>query len=199
LISANFKGGCRKRRLCVYDRFTKKTDLKNYKFDLIVKLLNPARAAQNYFVGLKGKHRQINKSDTVRENIEGEFAVWKNKLKKDVREIVTLHSLDDEAFAILEKEAVMKIEAAEAQYNFILNHFDDLEVRIAGYTHEVIYPYVSYRIKGENIQKHLSIKVPSVLYYESVKYRSDMAVADFIKNATNAFGDIYYIEKEKTQ
>lgn len=176
--------------------FTKKTDPKRFGFDLICRILNPNKPAQKYSVGVKGKHRQINDSEKVRANIEGEFAVFSNKLRKEAREKAVLHNMKDDEIAQLEKETTKRIMEAEAGFKFVMDNFDKLEVRIAGYAHEKIYPYVSYVVNGKQHNTHVSIKVPTILYYESVKYRSDMDVADFISHARNAFGDVFFMEKE---
>lgn len=175
--------------------YTKKSDPKRYGFNLIVKLLNPIKPAQHYSVGIRGRHRQINDAIKVRENLEGEFAVWKNKMRKEAKELADLHHYDDEALKKSELELERRISEGELHFRRVMENFDHYEVRIAGYEHEKSYPYISYTSGGKNYNTHLSIKVPTVLYYEPAYYRSDMSVADFLRESQNAFGEIYYMER----
>lgn len=177
--------------------FERTTDERNYKFEKIAKILNPVRAATNYSVGIRGRHRQINDSEKVREKIAAEFAIWKNKTRKDAREYAALHSLDDSAHAALEAEITRRIAEGEAQFAFIDAHFDELDVRIVGYEHEKSYPYIDYSVDGKKHQTHLSITVPNVLYLNLGTFRNDMEVAQFVKEAVHAFGDVYFLSKEE--
>lgn len=178
------------------ERIESNSDKKRYGFGLIAKLLNPLHPAQYYYAGMKGRHRQINDSLKVLKNLDGEFAVWQNKIRKDAREYAATHSLDDEAIALLEADIARSIERGTAHFEYMKSDFDNLSVKITGYKHEKSYPYVSYRIDGKLAEGNISIKVPTVLLFEPVKYRSDMSEAEFIKNAVHAFGDVYYMIKE---
>lgn len=175
--------------------FSFKKDSKRYGFDLIAKLLNPGKPAQHYYAGVKGRHRQINDSVKVRKNIEGEYAIWKNTTRKQYAEEAMLHGYTGDKLAEHENDLTKRFIEAEAHFQRIMADFDNLEVKIVGYENEKLYPYISFTVNKKLNHKHLSIRVPSALLYESVTYRSDMNVAEFVKNATNAFGDVYYIPK----
>lgn len=177
------------------------TDQKRYNFDLIVKLLNPDAPAQNYSTGIKWKHKQINGQEAVRLAIKGEFAVWCNTIRKEAADLVALHDIQGEELERIERRTTALIKEGESEYEFVDKNFDDLEVRIAGYLHENPYPYITFYVnsqpKSKAINKHLSITVPSVLFYERAKYNSNMSIADFISKGKNAFGDVFYVEKQR--
>lgn len=172
------------------------SERKRYNFGLIAKFLNPKNPATRYFIGIKGRHRQINDETKVNENLEGEFAIWKNKVRKEASDYATLHSLDDEALALLEQKIERQINEAQGRYEFIKENRESLEVRIVGYEHEKSFPYVAYTVDKKMRNTHVSTKVPTILYYEPVKFRSDMSVAEFTKQGINAFGDVYFMEKQ---
>ncbi len=178
------------------ESFSKKTDPKRYGFNQIVKLLNHNHPAQHYSIGIRGRHRQINDSIKVRDNLEGEFAVWKNKMRKETANMAALHHFDDEMLKKSELELERRIAEGELHFKRLMEKFENFEVRIAGYGHEKNYPYISFSTDGKNHNTHLSIKVPSVLWYQPSYYRSDMSVADFLREAQNAFGEVYYMERE---
>lgn len=175
------------------------TKFERKEFAQVVNVLNGSDAAISYSVGLRGKHRQITEQAKVDKYLEGEFAVWKNVVLKKAREIIATHSPDDQTVARINREVNNEIEVAQGELAYILSNRDTLEIKIAGFTHQKVYPYIQYSIeldgKKKLQNKHLSIVAPNVLYYCPAPYRSDMKIDEFIKSAKNAFGDVYYMQK----
>lgn len=171
------------------------SDKKRYSYDLIAKLINENMPAQHYSIAFKGRHRQINDGVKVRENLEGELAIWKNVMRKNMHKMVELHNPDEDTLKAMENELDREIKAGESHFELIEKNFDEYEVRIAGWEREKSYPLLTYTCNGKSTKKHLSVKVPSVLYFEWAVYRSDMKVSEFTKKAVHAFGDVYYMKK----
>lgn len=161
--------------------------------------INPGEAIEKYSVGIRGKHRQITQKETTRKYIEGDFEVWKNTLIKDAREIISVHQKSDHEIEIINEEVNNKIEIARGELAYILENYDKVVVKIAGFTHQKYFPYIQYvnTIDGEKKKQneHLSVLVPNILYYNPTRYRSDIQIDDFIKSSKNPFGDVYYMEQ----
>lgn len=169
-------------------------------FAQIVNVVNPGKCADTYNVGIRGKHRQITDQEVVRENLEAEFAIWKNTLLKEAKKTVAIHSLSDDVVDKINNDVNSTIDVANSELKYILENFDTLVVKIAGFKHQKNYPYVQFTIDDENkkrktISKHLSILAPNCLFYRPAIYRSDMKIDEFIKDARNPFGDIFYMKK----
>lgn len=176
-----------------------KSDRKRYGFELIAKLLNDTEPAQHYRVAIKGRHRQINKAESVQPQLQVEYSIWVNLLNKRFRDTVALHNPDDDALKVMEIDLEKDLKVAESNYNYITENFDELDVRFAGWANEKLYPMITITINGKSYEKHISILVPSILYYESAPYRSNMKVSEFIKNSNHAFGEVYYMKKEENK
>lgn len=173
-------------------------------FAQVVNLLNPGKAADTYSVGIRGKHRQITDQDVVRENIEAEFSIWKNTLLKNAKKTIEVHTLSDEAIDKINQEINTTLDVANGELKYILENFDTLVVKIAGFKHQKNYPYIQFTIDDENnkrktVNKHLSILAPNCLFYQPAIYRSDMKIDEFIKDARNPFGDIFYMKKGESE
>jgi hypothetical protein len=180
--------------------FDKPRDKKHYGFGLIANILNPTGPVSKYSTGIRGRHRQMTKSDTVRREIEGEFEVWKNSQLVRMRDTLESSNLNAAERAKTVQEVEQRIDEGEREFTYVLEHFDELKICIAGYNHEKSYAYIQYVDADEKrCNQHLSIKVPNILFYEPVHYRKDMKIADFIKDATCAFGDVFYMQREKEQ
>lgn len=183
------------------------SDRKRYGFALIAKILNPNKVAHSYFTGLKGRRRSMKKREpgdkkenvVTIEKLKLEFEIWKNIERKRMRDEVALHSVDDETLAKMESELTMRFAEADARFALMEESYDDLEVRIVGWENGKIYPFVSYTIDKKPIHAHLSITVPTLLYYEPKRYNQNMVVAEFVKNAVHAFGDVYFMHKPKEE
>lgn len=172
-------------------------------FAQIVNVLNPGKAADTYSVGIRGKHRQITDQSVVKEHIESEFIIWEKTMIKNAKETVAIHSLSDDAVDKIEQELNATLDVAKSEFKYIMENFDTLVVKIAGFKHQKNYPYIQFTVDDEGrkrkaISKHLSILAPNCLFYEPATYRSDMRIDEFIKNARNPFGDIFYMTGANT-
>lgn len=169
-------------------------------FAQIVNYLNPASPTTTYATGIRGKHRQISDEAKVFKRLKGQFAIWKNTLKKDAEMKLKVHNYSYKDRDILMREINDKIKIAEGELAYIIENYDKLEVKIAGVLHEKSYPYIQYAdvSSGERVtkQKSLSITVPNALYYTPTLFRSDMSIREFVKKARNPFGDIFYLKRE---
>jgi hypothetical protein len=175
--------------------FTLKKHSKYSGFSRIANLLNPSILTHTYTVGVRAKYRQIIDAAKVKKELEGEFACWKNTTLKRARDYIAAHTLDERSIDDYTMEVQGKIAAAQAQYDFVLNNFEEVEVRIVGYDKRKSYPYITFYENKKKITKHLSITAPNLLMLEINTYRSNMEAVDFIENGINAFGDVYYLRK----
>lgn len=201
LYFLDFKGIVRieAARLNLEKNYTSDEDRERYHFNLIAKVLDVV-PSEYYHTGVRSKRRQLSTAGLIKDRLDEEFAIWKNTIRKDAQEYVALHSISDEELFEREKELKRRIIEAESNYKYLKKYFDKLEVRISGWDekNENLYPYISYRCDGKLFNKHLSIRVPSILHFQPTPYRSDMKIAEFIDKATNAFGSVYFMHKEES-
>lgn len=175
-------------------------DREAYSFNLIAKVLDIS-PTEYYHTGVRSKRRQLSTAEVVGKSLDEEFAIWKNIVQKEAREYVALHNISDEELYEREKELRRRIIEAESNFKYIKDNFDALEVKISGWDekNENLYAYITYRCDGVLRNKHLSVRVPSILHFQPTPYRSDMKIAEFIENATNAFGRVYFMHKKENK
>lgn len=173
-------------------------DSDRYGFGKILNLINPTDIAHTYSIGLTSKYRTIIKMESVDENIEGEFAVWRNRYKKEQLEFAEVHQLEGDAYEQHIKKMEHALTSAQANFEFLKENRDDLDVLICGYDHAKSYAQLVYFGSKGKTQKHLSTKVPNILALELAPYQKGMKVAEIIKRGVNAFGDVYFMKKEET-
>jgi hypothetical protein len=185
-------------RLNLEKHYLSDEDREAYSFNHIVKVLDIG-PTEYYHTGVRSRRRQLSTAELIKNRLDEEFAIWKNTIRKEAREYASLHSISDEELCEREKELQRRIIEAESNFRYLKSNFDSLEVRISGWDekHENLYAYITYRCEGVLRNKHLSVRVPSILHFQPTPYRSDMKIAEFIENATNAFGNIYFMHKKE--
>jgi hypothetical protein len=165
--------------------------------DEVLNYLNPSNATGKFSTGLRGKYKQITQRASARKYIEADFAVWRNVMLKEAKEKVAALRMDDAAIERLNESVNSKIETAKGELKYILDNYDNLEVKITGFKHASIYPYVQFAtMEGDrrvNRNIHLCITIPNALLYTPTLYRADMSIETFVKAARNPFGDVFYL------
>lgn len=167
----------------------------------IINYLNPGKPTGKFATGFRWRHKQITEKETTIKYIEADFAVWKNRKLKDARDKIASIPMSDEAIDRLSVSVNAEIKEAEGHLHFILENYNSLEVKITGFKHSVLYPYIQYSTTKGNKKvsqtQHLSTKIPNVLLYTPETYRSDMGIDAFIKAAKNPFGDVFYMLRDE--
>jgi len=176
--------------------------LKKYGFQRSCKILNPLDVAYKYSITIQKKFKLINDREKVYNKLEEEFEVWKNSyLKYSLQEFEKSNTVDKDFIQLQQKEIFKKIALKQKKLIWLKDkkNFDTLDVRISSRDRSKEYATLYYYYNIENEEKpkmhrrkfHLDIQRPNVLWYEE---KEDKSHNSFMKNAENAFGDVYFIE-----
>ena len=168
-------------------------NLKRYGFERACKIFNPYSPCYSYSLQIEKKWKQVNDPIKVKERLDEEYEVWANAYKKHAFEELDKSQAEAEFIASEKKEVLKEISEAKQQLLFIKENFDTLEdVRISSRDRARKYATIHFKTEDSTKQKklHVNISKFNVLWY--VK-REDRSLETFMKNATHAFGDVYYL------
>ncbi len=169
--------------------------LKRYGFHKIVKFFNPAAPASFYHIQIEKKWKQVNDPDKVLQRLDEELSVWSNAYRKHAYKELEDNKETDEVF-IKEQKAIIdtKIKEAAKECKRIKDNFEEFsDVRICSKGRAHNYGTVHYTVEDKKYKKHLSSKLPNVIYYKA-QYRSNNKLDEFLSEAENVFGDVWYIK-----
>jgi len=175
------------------------SDLPNYKhlnLSNIVKIINPLEPAHYYKLYVREKWEQVNDQEKVLARLDGKFAKWKNRIKKETRESCKLKAIPQDKIDEIMRRIDEEIIVAKKDLAYIKENFDDLDVRISGYAHRKVYGAISYKLHKKQYSTTLRNSVPNILWFkeltEDEKVRSNNELKLYLDKATLAFGDVYY-------
>ncbi len=169
--------------------------LKRYGFHKIVKFFNPGSPASFYHIQIEKKWKQVNDPDKVFKRLDEELSVWSNSYRLHAYKELEANKEADEVF-IKEQKALIesKIKKSAKECKRIKDNFEEFsDVRICSKGRAHNYGTIHYTIEGKKYKKHLSSKLPNVIYYK-MQRRSNNKLDEFLSEAKNVFGDVYYIE-----
>lgn len=170
--------------------------LKKYGFNRIVKFFNPNTIAKQYHIHIEKKWKQVNDPIKVEQRLEEELAVWSNSYKLHAfKELQELEGAS-EAF-IKEQKALVEanIKQASLECRKIKDNFSNYsDVRICSKHRAHDYGTIHFTIDTKKFKKHLSSKMPNVIYYVKPEFRSNNKLDEFLSEATNVFGDVWVVE-----
>lgn len=169
--------------------------LKRYGFHRIIKFFNPGAPASFYHIQIEKKWKQVNDPQKVIQRLDEELAVWSNSYRKHSYEELEAIEGADEVF-IQEQKALVdnKIKKASTECKRIKENFEEYrDVRICSKQRAHNYGTIHYTIENKKYKKHLSSKLPNIIYYKA-QYRSNNKLDEFLSEATNVFGDVWCIE-----
>lgn len=193
-----------------YDNLQEQNDSKRkkrsvadrYSLESMVKVINFHAPANSYGTTIQESWKQINDEEKVRESLEVELIKHKRKLEKNIRKKMDVKNLTPglRADIMSRVEAEAKEEAKEYQY--ILEHFEELDVRISTYYERIETVYLNWYVEKER-QSNVSLRktVPNVIWFEELneedKKRSDNKIEKYFKHAKRAYGNVFYAPKSK--
>ena len=171
-------------------------NLKRYGFHKIVKFINPNTPASFYHIQIEKKWKQVNDPQKVLLRLDEELSVWSNTYRlHSYKELEALEEAD-EAF-IKEQKALIdnKIKEAAKECKRIKDNFEHFaDVRICSKHRAHNYGTIHYTVGQKKYKKHLSSKLPNVIYFKKPDFRSNNKLDEFLDEAKNIFGDVWYIE-----
>ncbi len=171
---------------------------KHYSLSNIVKIINPLEPSHYYKLYVREKWEQVNDQEKVLARLDGKFAKWKNRIKKETLESCKLKAIPQEKIDAIMKNIDDEIVVAKKDLAYIKENFDNLDVRISGYAHRKVYGAISYKLHKKQYSTTLRNSVPNVLWFkeltEDEKVRTNNELKLYLDKATLAFGDVYYSE-----
>lgn len=179
--------------------FTRETDKRRFSINKLVNLLNPDSVAHKYSIKLMPKSQQINRIESVESYLDANYIVWRNTRIKQHEEMLKTHKFDDVTKAKIQREHDSELALAEEEYKYILERFEEIDVRITGYEHETLYPSIAVTTASKAFEKHLRSEVPNALLFAPRPFRQNMKVKEFIDEAQHAFGNVYYQNRPKPE
>lgn len=166
-------------------------------------------AVVHYTVSYKRFYQSFKDVEKIHKELDGRFAVWKNKTLKDADALAKAQDTTPERAAELRKEAEREVKRGEEQYERIKGlykgpeeGFGDYDVRITNYDpsengERQFKAYVTMtNERKESLQSYLRDEVPNIMYYEAAKPNLN-PTEKFLQRAENAFGNVYIALKEE--
>ncbi len=172
---------------------------KNFSFDKIVKLHSPYVPALWYKLKTKIGYRLINDPQKVIDRLPGLFAIWKNKMRKELDKAAAEYGYTEEELKETRENLEREIEEARKNLDKIMSEPEAYKLCITNYPRRKAYPIVYYADKnGRFHHGNLNLLAPNVLYYEPEErtMRRDAKTEAFLSEAVNVFGDFYAKPKE---
>lgn len=179
------------------ESFEKESDNRFYGINRILKHLNSNEIAYNYSVFYTPRFKHVSLQESVEKYQPGHYGAWKNSLIKEHHEYINTHKPDDLTIQRMQHTLEAKLKAAKEEDEYMQKNSDEIEIRIIGYAHADLKPVIKIRNEKHTIDKHLRSEVPNVLWFEPSPFRSDMEADEFIQEAQNPYGDVYYRNKKK--
>jgi len=176
--------------------YSNKSDERLFKITRIINVLNDKDVCFKYDVKYVSKFKQINRELSVKKYLPGHYAVWRNSTIKEHKEYIRVHSIKGDNLKRLQNALEIKLSQAADEEKYITENSQNLEVRIIGLENAVLHPRISITTKKHTNDKHLRSEVPNALWFSPAPFRSDMSADEFINSSKNAFGDVYYKNKE---
>lgn len=171
-------------------------EIKKYGFHRIANFFNQNSAASYYYIFIEKKWKEVNDPTKVKARLDEELAVWINSYRLHAYKELEASEHCDEIFIEAQKGEIEKrISEATDVCEWIKENFDNLkEVRICSKSRANNYGTINMTIDSAKKKRHLSSKLPNIIYFKKADYRSNDALSKFLEEAKNPFGDIWYIE-----
>jgi len=176
--------------------------VEEYSLPTIVKVINFEQPANSYQTFIAESWKQINDPKKVKESLEVEFIKHKNKIKKFTQQKLKEKGVSEDIKNDIMRNIDKEIREAEKEYQYIVENFDALDVRISSYFERTKYAALRwYVMKKKQPDVNLRKQVPNVLWYrelsEDEKIRIDNELVHYLSKAKRAYGDVFYKEKEE--
>lgn len=169
-------------------------------------VINRDYVALKYSFTVAKKSVLISNREKVLERLDSELFKSVERINKYYEKFI--EDNEDLSPSIVEellKEKEEKIQEEYRGHDEVKNNPGKfIDMKISTYEHSKNYPQVNISYFQDNERKmatkHISIEKPNVIIYDDsqldkIKYRSDMQIADYIKCATRAFGNVYVVSK----
>lgn len=183
---------------------TTATEKRSLKFNKIINLLNYENVAISYSVKFLRKYQYITKEESIEKYLPAHYEIVKKKINKDFRELFDTHSFDEMTKKVLEDKREAQLKTIDEEYKYLKQCIEDgvdIDIKILGYEHAPMYPEISFveSLSDSTYKKsaHLRSEVANVLWYEPIQLKNSNTIAHVLKNYNHAFGDVYYLEKQK--
>jgi len=172
-----------------------KRDKSKFGFHKFYKLLNPDIAAYHYKISFAKRWKQVSDRQKVYDRLEEEFEVWKNSFLKHGTAKLNATLMDQELYDSQKENMYKKIEEAKQHLQFIKQSPELIrDIRISSRDRSKEYATIYFiTLEKKRLKIHLDTKRPNILWYNP---KERLSLDQFMKVATHAFGDVYYIREK---
>lgn len=173
-----------------------------YSLESIVKVVDFEKPSNRYQISISERWKQINDEENVKNKLEAELIKHENKIFKRIQDKMDIKKLTPEIRADINKRVSDELREQKKYYQYIVDNFDELDVRISGYFERIEVAVLYWYVKNTR-QKDLGLRktVPNVLWFEDAEVtmnnRSDNELQEYFKKATRAFGNVFFAPKDE--
>jgi hypothetical protein len=181
------------------------SDNRRYSYSKIANIINENFVAKNYTIKLIAKFPQIIRPKSVQYYLPAHYEITKNKKIKAFKEMLDTHNFHPQKVKYLVKEHEAELKRDEEEHRYIMQELskgDDslIDVKIIGYEHSSYYPELRATLEnGRSKYAYIKKSVPNLLWYDPNLSLNNMDVVDILKHYNHGYGDVYYIEKERSE
>lgn len=154
---------------------------------------------------LKHKYKNITDKKKIEDRIDALHLIEINKIKKNHEDYIAENkdSFDAAFIQNLKNELEEDIQEIKDKKKFLIDNFDDLEIKISTFKEFKEYPTIkTINTNQVDSVEHLRIEVPNVIHAHTNIFlldedmRKDAKHIKFILEAKKAFADIYYKKRD---
>lgn len=156
--------------------------------------------------------RSISEPESVDKYLEEEKFRTISHIRAEEKKLLNSNTFDDKTIAGIKRDTKLKEAKVNEEYNKLVKNRDDYIIRITSVEDEKAYPEIRYTFstpkktkEGKDEKKeisrskyaHLKLTMPNLIWYEPKPLRKNFTAMEFLKEATNAFGYVYYVPKTR--
>lgn len=174
---------------------------KKHNINNIIKVINWEKPCHSFRTLVSYNWREINDKDKVFNVLEKELEKTFNKQKANVKKQLEKKEISEDYQKVVISKINSEYEKAKKEVAFMLKNKENIkEARISEYKRRKLYPRVDFIINKKR-QTAVGLKTTSLngIWFEELNEEqarnSNNKLAEFIENAINPFGDVYYIMK----
>lgn len=169
---------------------------RNMGFNKILNILNHKKVCFDYSVSYITRSQTITEKESVDYYINNEFEIWKRLTFRESEEFIKAHLTKTIDIERKRAQTNALIKKSEDTHKFLKEQLakedSNVAIRIISYKNAKLYPKIKISADKSATTKHLKSSVANLLWFEPQIGRRDMEIDEFIKNAENPYGNVYY-------
>jgi len=170
---------------------------KTYAISSIVNLIASLETSIiKYSVSYQLLYPNVYKEEKGEHYIEKERGMALARLNQEHASLVNAGNHDALTIAKKESEKRAKEQKINDNYKYLMENREKLDIRLIGFKNASLYPQL-HIVKEQKGKQYLHLKstVPNLMWYKPQLLQGEFKIKEFIENSENAFGNIYFREK----